>query len=94
VTQETAAGGQVVLKPQALRGRRHHAFEAARRSTGCRKTRSLSSRECDSVSSTMEAAMRDMDEQTGKLFSYVDLERRGQAKHPLIVVLTSLRIAQ
>jgi len=35
----------------------------------------------------MEAAMRGMDEQTGKLFSYVDLERRVQAKHPLRVIL-------
>jgi hypothetical protein len=33
----------------------------------------------------MEAAMRGMDEQTDKLLSYVDLERRVQAKHPLLL---------
>jgi len=35
----------------------------------------------------MEAAMRGMDEQAGKLFSYVDLERRVQAKRPLRVIV-------
>jgi hypothetical protein len=35
---------------------------------------------------TREAGMRGVDERTGSLFSYVDLEDRVPAKHPLRVI--------
>ena len=35
---------------------------------------------------TREGGMRGLDERTGSLFSYVDLEDRVPAKHPLRVI--------